>query len=217
MITTPDLINRLVTGAKPVRRLRPPLLRACLWLLLAFAVMGLLAISHGFRPDIVSRLQQPIFVISITASLATGVLAAIASFIISLPDRSRVWMLLPVPALLVWVSTISYGCLTDWVSIQPGGIRFGEAARCFATLVLTSVPLSLAMLFMLRYAALLRPTLVAAIGSLAVAAFTSAALSLFHDLDATVMILMWNIGVAIMIVILGATTGKKTFSWVAPR
>ncbi len=217
MITTPELIDSLVAGAKPVRRLRPPLARAFLWLLLAFAVMALLAISHGFRPDIVRRLQQPIFVISIAASLTTGILAAIASFIVSLPDRSRLWLLLPAPALLIWVSTISYGCLTDWVSVQPGGVRLGEAARCFATLVLTSVPLSLAMLFMLRYAALLRPTLVAATGSLAVAAITSAALSLFHDLDATVMVLMWNLGVAALIVTLGAVLGKKTFSWVAPQ
>ncbi len=217
MITTPELIDRLVAGAKPVRRLRSPLARASVWLLLAFAMMALLAISHGFRPDIVRRLQQPVFVISVAASIATGILAAIASFIVSLPDRSRFWLLLPAPALLVWVSTIGYGCLTDWVSIQPGGIRLGEAARCFATLVLTSVPLALAMLFMLRYAALLRPTLVAATGSLAVAAITSAALSLFHDLDATVMILMWNLGVAALIVTLGAAVGKRTFSWVAPQ
>lgn len=217
MITTPELIDRLVAGAKPVQRLRPPLVRATLWLLIAFTVMALLAISHGFRSDIIQRLQQPVFVISIAASLATGILAAIASFIVSLPDRSRLWQLLPAPTLLIWVSTIGYGCLTDWVSIQPGGVHLGEAARCFATLVLTTVPLSLSMLFMLRYAAFLRPTLVAATGSLAVAAITSAALSLFHDLDATLMILMWNVGVAVLIVAVGAVTGKKTFSWVAPQ
>ena len=217
MITTPELINSLVAGAKPVHRLRPPLARASVWLLLAAAVMGLLAISHGLRPDIMLRLQQPVFVVSIAASLATGVLAAIASFFVSLPDRSRLWLLLPGPALMVWVSTIGYGCLTDWVNLQPEGIRLGEAARCVATLALTSVPLSLAMLFMLRYAALLRPTTVAATGSLAVAAITSTALSLFHDLDATVMVLVWNLGVAALIVVLGAALGKRTFSWVAPQ
>ena len=73
------------------------------------------------------------------------------------------------------------------------------------------------MLFMLRYAALLRPTTVAATGSLAVAAITSTALSLFHDLDATVMVLVWNLGVAALIVVLGAALGKRTFSWVAPQ
>lgn len=217
MITTPDLIDQLVAGAKPVSRLRPPLARATLWLLLAAGILALLAIGHGLRPDIANRLQQPVFLVGIAASLATGVLAAVASFIVSLPDRSRIWLLLPAPALVVWVSTISYGCLTDWVSLQPDGVRLGEAARCFATLALTSVPLWFAMLFMLRYAALLDPKTVAIPGSLAVAAIAATALSLFHDLDATVMILIWNLGVATLIVALGAAFGKRMFSWVAAR
>jgi hypothetical protein len=54
------------------------------------------------------------------------------------------------------VSTIGYGCLTDWVSIGPEGVRFGEELRCFSILVLTSVPLTIALAVMLRYAAMLR-------------------------------------------------------------
>jgi hypothetical protein len=104
------------------------------------------------------RVYQPLFVLGMAAALVTGVLAAIASFQISLPDSSRWWLLLPVPALAVWVSTLGYGCLTDWVEIGDNGIRMGEAVQCFATLLLTSVPLSAAMLIMLRYAAFLRAT-----------------------------------------------------------
>lgn len=217
MITTPDLINALAANATPVRRLRPPLTRAACWLLLAAFILVLLAVSHGVRPDLAPRLQQPPFVTGMLASLLTGILAAIASFLISLPDRSRLWLLLPAPALVVWLSTIGYGCLTDWVSFGPEGVRLGETARCFATLVLTSLPLSLAMLVMLRYAAPLRPTAVTLTGSLAVAAITATALSLFHDLDATVMILMWNLGTAALIVGLGGMLGRRMFSWVAPR
>jgi hypothetical protein len=73
------------------------------------------------------------------------------------------------------------------------------------------------MLVMLRYAAPLRPTAVALTGSLAVATITATALSLFHDLDATVMILMWNLGTAALIVGLGGMLGRRMFSWVAPR
>src|SRR5256885_12713860 len=51
-----------------------------------------------FRSDLALRLRQPEFVIGIAASLATGVLAAIASFLLSIPDRSRAWLLLPLPA-----------------------------------------------------------------------------------------------------------------------
>ena len=217
MITTPDLIDSLVASAKPVRRLRPPAMRAAFWLLFATAIVTLLAVSHGLRPDIGARMQQPLFVGTLAASLLTAVLAAVAAFIVSLPDRSRMWLLLPAPALVLWLSTISYECLTDWVSIQPEKIRLGEAADCFATLVLTSIPLWLAMLLMLRYVALLRSAAAAVAASLAVAAIASIALSLFHPLDASAMILMWNLGTAVLLVGLGGTFWEKMFSWVAPR
>ena len=217
MITTPDLIESLVAGAKPVRRLHPPAARAALWLVLAAAIVSLLAISHGLRPDLGARLGQPLFVAGLAASLLTGALAAVAAFIVSLPDRSRLWLLLPAPALALWVSTISYECLTEWVSIRPDSVSLDEAADCFATLVLTSVPLWLALLLMLRYAALLFSAAVAAAGSLAVAALAATALSLFHGLDASAMILMWNLGAAALLVGLGSAFGERMFSWVASR
>ena len=217
MITTPDLIDALAANLAPVRRLRPPVTRAFSWLLLAALVVAVLAVSQGIRPDLAQRLREPTFILGILGALLTGVLAAVAAFMLGLPDRSRFWLLLPAPALVLWLSTIGYQCLTDWVSLEPNGIRFGETVRCFATLVLTSLPLSLAMLLMLRYAAPLRPTAATLTGSLAVAAITATALSLFHDLDATVMILMWNLGTAALFVGLGGAFGGTMFSWAGPR
>lgn len=217
MTKTPELIDTLVQDAAPVRRLRPPLLRAGAWLMFAGFVLGLIAIAHGVRPDFFERLQQPVFVIGMCSALATGVLAAIASFRISLPDSSRLWLLLPFPTLAFWVSTVGYGCLTDWVSIAPGGVQFGETIRCFATLLMTSVPLSVAMLIMLRYAAMLRAVEVSMVGGLAVAALTAFALSLFHQLDASVMILVWNLGMAGVIAALASWFGRSMFAWIATR
>ena len=93
----------------------------------------------------------------------------------------------------------------------------GEAARCFATLLLTSAPLSVAMLIMLRHAAPLRPTIVSTAGGLAVAAMTSFALSLLHDLDATVMILVWNLGMAALIAGMASVLGRSLLAWIAAR
>ena len=171
--------------------------------------------SHS-RPDLAARLQQPWFATGIAAALVTGITAAIASFMASLPDRSRLWLLLPVPALAVWLSGIGYGCFADWVSMGPDGVQFGETMRCFATLLLTSVPLSLAMVVMLRYAALLRAKAVTLMGGLAVAAMTSSALLLLHDLDATVMILVWNLGTAAVIAALSGLFGRRLLSWMSP-
>jgi hypothetical protein len=209
MISTPELIDTLAARATPVRRLRPPALRAFTWLVFALLILTLIAVSHGLRTDLTERLQQPVFIAGIAGSLLTGVLAAIAAFLLSLPDRSRLWLLLPLPGLLLWVSTIGYGCLTDWVSLQPDGMQMGEAARCFATLVLTSAPLSLALLVMLRHAAPLGATEVPLTASLAVAAMCASALTLFHELDATVMILAWNFGVAALIVVAGGLIGRR--------
>ncbi|MGH7072835.1 MAG: NrsF family protein [Stellaceae bacterium] len=217
MITTPDLINSLAANLKPVRPLRQPVTRAASWLSLAAIVVALLAVAQGIRPDLVQRIQDTTFVASLAGAVITGFLAAIAAFMLSLPDRSRLWGLLPIPGLALWLSTIGYQCLTNWVVFEPSGVTFGETAQCFATLVLTSLPLSLAMLVMLRHAAPLRPIAATLTGSLAVAAIAATALSLFHELDATLMILAWNFGTTALLVGAAMIFGGRMFSWVAPR
>ena len=49
------------------------------------------------------------------------------------------------------------------------------------------------------------------------AAITSSALSLFHDLDATVMILIWNLGTAALITGLGGVFGRRFLRRTASR
>jgi hypothetical protein len=216
VVTTPELIDMLCADAKPVRRLRPPLVRAALWLLCAGLVLLALAALLGIRPDLAERLRQPTFVGALAGALLTSVLAAVAAFHLSLPDRSRLWLLLPVPALVLWISTIGYGCLTDWLSVTPDGVRLGTTLECFATLVLASFPVSLALLVMLRHAARLYPTTVAMMGGLASAGIAATALSLFHELDASVMVLLWNLGTAALMVGLGGIFGRGLFASISP-
>ncbi|SCU85579.1 conserved membrane hypothetical protein [Cupriavidus necator] len=215
MRNTPDLIDSLVADAPPVRRLRRPVVRAACWLLAAALLLALVAIVNGVRPDLMLKLQQPVFIASVAAAIVTGAMAVVAAFIASVPGRSRRWLLLPLPALAVWMTTIAYGCLTNWVEIGPEGISPGETARCFATLVVVSTPLSVVLLIMLRYVARLSPAPVAMCASLAVAAMTATGLSLFHPLDASAMILVWNLGVALVFVGAGRLFGRRMFGWVA--
>jgi hypothetical protein len=199
---TSDLVRSLAQSAAPVRRLRPPLVRALTWLALAAVLMTLITFSHGLRPQFAERMRDTTFALNMASSLLTGVLATIAAFMASLPDRSRWWLLLPAPPLVAWLSTIGYQCFAGWVPVPPGAITVGAASSCLSTLVLTSLPLSVLMLAMLRYTAALRPTPVILMGSLAVSAITATALSMFHPLDATAMVLGWNLGT--MLLFLGA-------------
>jgi hypothetical protein len=217
VVTTTRLIEALSAQAMPVRRLRPPLVHAGAWLLVAALVMVLLALLYGFRPDLAGRLRQPDFALALVGALLTGVLAAVAAFHVSLPDRSRAWLLLPLPPLVLWVSTIGYGCLTDWVSIGPEGVEFGATLQCFATLLIASVPSSVVLLVMLRHTARLQPSVVAMAGGLASAGLAAVALMLFHEIDASVLVLLWNLGVAALLVALAGLFGRSLFAHVAPH
>jgi hypothetical protein len=63
--------------------------RAGLWLLFAALLLGLIGVAHGLRPDILDCVREPRFAVAMFGSLATGILAALASFRVSLLDRSR--------------------------------------------------------------------------------------------------------------------------------
>src|SRR5215472_2468783 len=217
MSTTPELIDALVRRMTPVRPLRPPIARAGVWLALAGLILWLLAAVHGPRADLSERLQQPDFLAGLAAALSTGALAALAAFMLGLPDRSDRWALLPVPPLAAWISTIGHGCLVDWVSLGPEGLQWGETARCFAIVLSTSVPLGLVLLIMLRHAAFLRARAVAITGGLAVAALSAAAVTLLHPVEATVLILIWNGGVVALMAGLATALGQKMLQWAAAR
>jgi hypothetical protein len=217
VVPTPELIASLSAGATPVRRLRPPLLRAGLWLLSAGVVVVLLAAARGIRPGLALLLQEPSFTAALAGSLLTGALAAVAAFELSLPDRSRLWLLLPAPALVLWLSTIGYGCLTDWVGLEPDGVRLGSTLECFATLVLVSLPPAAVLAAMLRRSAWLDPTPAAMSGGLAIGGVAATAMALLHDLDATVMVLIWTLGAAALIVALSGLLGPRVLARSLPE
>ncbi|MEO5614050.1 MAG: NrsF family protein [Cypionkella sp.] len=193
MIKTPDLIAALAAQPKPVRRLGPPLLRSLGWLSVAGLVLTVLAVSHKLRPDFGLHMQDSAFQLRLFASAATGVLAVFAAFVLSIPGRSRLWLLLPVPAALVWITNIGYQCLTNWVAIGPNGMSAGETADCFATLVIISLPLGLTAHLTLRHARHFATSGVAFMASLAISGVTAFAMTMFHALDASVLILAFNL------------------------
>jgi len=217
MTDTNDLIGSLVAQSPPVHRLPKPGWLVGFWICVAFGVLVLLAIEHGLRPDLAVQLQQPDFRLSLAASLVTGLLAAAACINASLPDRSRNWLLLPLPALLLWLFCIGHGCLTDWVEYDAGQAESGESLRCLSTVLLVSLPLSAVMFLLLRHAARLRPRRVTLMAGLAVAGLTSTAMSLLHPLDATVMVLIWNLGASLVIVAAEVALGGRVMAWFGER
>ena len=85
---TGSLIDRLSAEARPVRRLAHPGLRALLWLAAAGVLIAIGTCIEGLRPDLADCVRQPGFLLGRCAAVATAITAAVATFELSLPDRS---------------------------------------------------------------------------------------------------------------------------------
>lgn len=207
MRTEAELIRTLVADARPVSPLRPPLWRALGWIVAACAVVGLLAWWHGLRPDLAEKLKEPGFALGMGAAILTGFAGAVAALTASLPDRSRLWALLPIPPAVVWVSTVTWGCLSHWVAFGNRAPNYALLVSCLTILTATSVPLSGLLFWMLRSTVVrLRQTILAT--GIAAAGLTAAALNLLHAFDASVMIMAWHLGTAILVTLGDLLVGR---------
>lgn len=198
-MTTDEMITALSHGVRPIHRvIRPPRL-TMRWFVIAGLVVGGMVALRGPRADLSLRLQDTTFVISILGAIATAILAGVAATITSMPDRSRLWGLLAIPPAVLWLSTIGEGCLLSWQPLARSPLPDNEPMDCIITLLSVAVPLSVAMIWMLRHAAMFRTTDVAVNAGLAVAAGAATALAAIHQFDASLLVLIWSFGVVTLL------------------
>ena len=208
MTTTQDLIESLAADARPVRRLRPPLARATAWLAAFVAVVGVVTFVTGAWPAMIARLEIMRFAVEMTATFVTALAAMIAAFYLSLPDRSRFWMLLPLPPLVLWLASSGYGCYQNWIAYGPQGWRLGRSTDCFVFIITMSIPVAIALYLALRRALPLDPLRVMAMGGLGVAALAATTLQFYHPFDVTVVDLTVHV-VAVLIVMAVMMAGGR--------
>lgn len=205
---TARLIQRLAAGAQPVKRLRPPVLRAALWLV---AVAAIIATTISLFADFAvfaRRAQDPKFAFELVGTLLTGVAAVVAAFHLSLPDRPRSWALLPLPPLALWIVSSGYSCYRSWIVAGPAGWELGETAHCLRFILGWSVPLAVSLIVLLHRSAPLAPVPVAALGGLGVAAIAAFALQFFHPFNVTFIDLGIHLG-AVVIVVLATAAAER--------
>jgi hypothetical protein len=178
------LIGALAANLAPVRRLPPPALRALVWLILVAASAAMLAMFSDVAGMWQRLTASADMSLAALGSIATAAAAALAAFALNLPDRSRAWALLPLPAVALWVGASGLGCLR--AAILPGThvAALGETRDCLLFIVGLSLPLSAALILMLRRGYSLAPSLTAAMAGLAAAAAAATLLNFFHPFAA---------------------------------
>lgn len=207
--STDQLIELLAASAEPVKRLRPPLVRATLWLLAVAAAAALFVPFFANFPLFDQKLHDGKFILELIGTLLTGITAVIAAFYLSVPDRSPAWALLPIPPLVLWLASSGYNCYREWITFGTNGWQFGETVSCFGTILGFSVPLGLALVLVLRRARPIAPVPVAAIGGLGVAALSAFLLQFNHDVDASFLDLGVHAAAVSLVVLVASATARR--------
>ncbi len=204
---TERLIAQLAADAGPVKRLRPPSLRAAGWLVAAgvagFALIWWIADMDEFH----KRAQETMFLIELGATLATGIAGILAAFELSLPDRRPAWTLVPLPFLAVWIAASGASCYEHLLNGE--GWASAESLRCFIFILGVSIPLGLTLALLLRKASPLAPVRVAVIAGLGVAALAAFLLQFFHPFDVTFLDLAIHALAVIIVVYIFGMAGKR--------
>jgi hypothetical protein len=185
--------------------------RAVLWLAAIAAAIAVIVYLFADVGTVLRRASDAKLAVELIATLLTGLTAALAAFELSLPDRSPRWLLLPLPALAVWIGASGYSCYDNWLRFGPTGWEIGESTNCFVFILAASIPLGFSLVFLLRRAGPLAPLPMVLAGGLAVAAIAAVTLQFFHPFDVTFIDLGVHI-VAITFVVLAMTAGERLTS-----
>jgi hypothetical protein len=210
-----QLIKFLTADLRPVRLLRPPSLRAALWLggaaLLSALVVSLTVGVHVFAVRVaVSRVAW-----QCAGEALTAVGAVLAAFMRSVPGRSPRWALLPLPGCALWLGASGLGCLaTGWGQRGSLGGSIDESLHCFVFILVASVPLAAALFAALRRAHPIDPLSVATLGTLGVAASAAFVLEFFHPFDVTVIDLALHLAAVGIVMALGVGLRRRVLATV---
>jgi hypothetical protein len=212
---TEELIQRLGDSSEPVRRLAKPWSRTVLWLLLALPYVALIVVLMTPRTDLGTKFFEWHFAIEQIASLVTCITAAATAFASTVPGFDRKYLAIPASPLAVWLISVCQGCLQAWMHFGTEGLALKPDWLCLAGIVLVGAIPAITMAVMLRRGAPLPPRLTAALGALAAAAIGSFGLRLFHfhNSNAGIMILVWQMGSVIFFSALASWMGSYLLNW----
>lgn len=199
---TDKLIDQLAADLRPVRPLRAPAMRALMTVAAIALVAGLAVALMGDVGDLRQRYagREMMLAMEMGAMLATGVLAIVAAFFVSIPGGSIRWLAAPIPFFAVWLLVSGLGCYGDFV--RRGGVEWelGESWHCLSFILATSAVLAPLLFWPLARAKPINPLPVALLGGLGVAAISALVLIFFHPFAVSFIDLAVHLAAVLIVV-----------------
>ncbi len=204
-------IDNLCCGLKPCNRLRNPLWRSLLWIVIVISYVISVALFVAPQMDNIERLSHHHFLYEIILSFATGITASIVTFMLSVPDsRGKEW-LYSIPATLFCVHMV-------WMLVRFGVEGFGVVpsdwfGHCWIDMILMAgVPATL-VLVLIKRGATVQPRLLALNAVLAVASFGWIGMRLICPFETIGKAYFVNFLPFLAVGIVVGLAAKKLFRW----
>ena len=193
-----------------MRPLAPPLLRAAIVVAAIIAGIAVAVAVGGNVGDLLQRYsgREDLLGWELTAMMATGVLAVTGAFFLSVPGRSKLWLLAPVPAFALWLWLSAVGCYQLLLRSPGSGWELGDSVHCLLFILAASAVLGVPLAWRLAKARPVDPLPVALLGALGTAAFAAFLLQFFHPFAITFLDLGVHLA-ALLLVMGGAALLKR--------
>jgi hypothetical protein len=209
---TDRLIASMTANADPVRRLPSPWIRTAAWFAMAVPYVAVIVMMMVPRDDLAVKFTDLRYLVEQIAALGTAIGAAVAAFQSIVPGYDRRFLLLPLVPLSVWLASVGEGCIEAW--LRGGALQnFTSDFLCIPAIALVGTLPAVVMALMLRKGAPLSPHTSAALGGLAAAGLGNFGLRLFHGQDASLMVLVWQVGTVFMLTVLCGWAGRLLLDW----
>ena len=211
---TEALVDALAAQARPVAPLPPPTRRAALILVPILLAGAGLVLAAGDVRGLLARYagREPLMAVEMAAMLATALVAVVAAFAASVPGRSRLWRLAPLPPLLVWLGASGLGCLGDLSRLGAHGWTAGHGGDCLIFIRGAGLPIGTLLLWRLSRARPIEPLPVALLGGLGAAALAAFLLQFFHPFGLTPIDLAVHFGAVALIVGLASLSRRRALA-----
>lgn len=208
-----QLIERLAADTTLVKPLRSPLLRTISWLLLSAPWVVAVVAIMGLRSDLGERVTDFRWMVEQIATFATALAAAMAAFCAGVPGRPRWERFVPLLPLAIWLGSLGDGCLQSWHSLGSAGLTLHTDWLCLPAIMMASFAPAIAMTVMILRGSAIAPMTTTALGALAAGGLAEFGLRLFHPEDASVMVLIWQVGTVFAMVTIAGLLGRTVLRW----
>lgn len=210
---TEELVGSLAGDVRPVRRLSSPPVRLLAWLALSSPWIALVVWYKNPRADLALKIGEGVWLFEQSLALTTALAAGLAALCASIPGRpvwERVFPLLP---LGLWMAIVVEGSIRSVLAGGTWSSLLEVDWICLPNIALLGVIPAVAMIVLVRRGAPVSPY--ATIGYAALAATTLAEFGLrfFHPKDASLMILIWQMGSVALLTAICVVFARHLFPW----